>query len=507
MSRSDVVIIGSGISGLTSAILLAQKGKTVTVLEQAAKPGGYMHSFKRFGELYDTGAHYVGAMGAGQPFHTLLSYLGVLDESQFTPLDPSGFDILHFPEGAVSFPRCYAETISELSTLFPNERSAIQTYFRRIQEAIKYFPTYEFNDLTELEIPASVFEESLKSVVESLTTNQRLQSVLYAYCNLHGVSPEDVAFGFHAIVTDSLVRGPYGLNAGGDALTKKFVDRIHALGGKVILRQQVGSLKVIDRLVKEVHTTTGEVYEADWVISSLHPKATFSLLSDQSFIKGAFNERLKSLRESIGIFGIYAVAEKPLPLNPKRNYYFFRSSDPKAMFADRLPTEEPNTVFVSCPKREWTAGKYPLSLHAPGPYQWFDKWRDERYGRRTQAYVDFKHGYEKTVLGLVDKYHQGFSEQLSQTVSSSPLTHLHFNGSEQGSSYGLYHSISNTGPRAMGPRTKVLNLLLTGQNYLFPGLMGAAVSALRTTGHIIGIKATLGELKAHARQHIAEVVT
>ena len=56
--------------------------------------------------------------------------------------------------------------------------------------------------------------------------------------------------------------------------------------------------------------------------------------------------------------------------------------------------------------------------------------------------------------------------------------------------------MQNTGARALGPRTKVLNLLLTGQNCLFPGLLGAATSALRTSGHIIGIKPVLEQLKA-----------
>jgi hypothetical protein len=55
--------------------------------------------------------------------------------------------------------------------------------------------------------------------------------------------------------------------------------------------------------------------------------------------------------------------------------------------------------------------------------------------------------------------------------------------------------METTGPRALGPRTRVRNLLLTGQNYLFPGLLGAAVSALRTSGHMVGIKAVLRELE------------
>ena len=43
----DAVIIGSGISGLTTARLLADAGKRVLVLEKHFKFGGYTHTFKR----------------------------------------------------------------------------------------------------------------------------------------------------------------------------------------------------------------------------------------------------------------------------------------------------------------------------------------------------------------------------------------------------------------------------------------------------------------------------
>ena len=68
MKAYDVLLLGSGISALTAALILAKKGKKVAVLEQYVKPGGYMHAFRRFDETFDTGAHYVGAMGKGQPF-------------------------------------------------------------------------------------------------------------------------------------------------------------------------------------------------------------------------------------------------------------------------------------------------------------------------------------------------------------------------------------------------------------------------------------------------------
>jgi all-trans-retinol 13,14-reductase len=115
MSRWDVVIIGSGISALTCAALLSKKGKSVCVLEQYNKVGGYLHCFNRFGDRFDTGAHYVGALGKGQPFHTLLNYLGTYEERLFVELDPNGFDVLRFPDFEFQVPKGYEQTIQRLT--------------------------------------------------------------------------------------------------------------------------------------------------------------------------------------------------------------------------------------------------------------------------------------------------------------------------------------------------------------------------------------------------------
>ena len=55
--------------------------------------------------------------------------------------------------------------------------------------------------------------------------------------------------------------------------------------------------------------------------------------------------------------------------------------------------------------------------------------------------------------------------------------------------------LSPSGLRALGPRTKVRNLLLTGQSTLFPGLLAGGIAGLRTAGSITGLKPTLAKLQ------------
>ena len=51
----DAIIIGSGIGGLTTAVLLGRAGQKVLVLEQHDQAGGCCHTFVDKGYEFDTG--------------------------------------------------------------------------------------------------------------------------------------------------------------------------------------------------------------------------------------------------------------------------------------------------------------------------------------------------------------------------------------------------------------------------------------------------------------------
>ena len=61
----DCVVIGAGITGLASSIILSKNGFKTALVEKAPKTGPLVKGFKRKGQYFDTGFHHAGGIGSG----------------------------------------------------------------------------------------------------------------------------------------------------------------------------------------------------------------------------------------------------------------------------------------------------------------------------------------------------------------------------------------------------------------------------------------------------------
>ena len=92
----DVVVIGSGMGGMTTATALSRLNHKVLLLEQAQKIGGLTHTFSREGFTWDVGLHYCGTFGHDQLAGRILNWLsgGTIDFHSVGTI----YDTLHFPD-------------------------------------------------------------------------------------------------------------------------------------------------------------------------------------------------------------------------------------------------------------------------------------------------------------------------------------------------------------------------------------------------------------------------
>ena len=126
----DIVVVGSGMGGLTCALIMAKEGFKVCVLEQHYRPGGCLHRFFRKAVPYDTGFHYLGGIEDGGTLAKYLKFLGVRDKLKWHALDRDGFDVLKFPDYEFRVPAGWPALRKRLHEEFPNERAAIDTETR-----------------------------------------------------------------------------------------------------------------------------------------------------------------------------------------------------------------------------------------------------------------------------------------------------------------------------------------------------------------------------------------
>ena len=125
----DIIVIGSGIGGLTSAALLAKAGRSVLVIEQHDRPGGYAHGFTRKRFCFDSGVHLTSGCGSqgyrgGQVIHKVLQSVGAEDQVEFIQVNP--FCHGAYPELKVSFPHSIEDFVTVLAELFPKEESGLR---------------------------------------------------------------------------------------------------------------------------------------------------------------------------------------------------------------------------------------------------------------------------------------------------------------------------------------------------------------------------------------------
>jgi len=80
MADYDVIVIGSGIGGLTSASLLSKRGLKVLIVEQNSTAGGLCNSILKKGYAFDIAASLFWGFGHGEVFHWLFSEFNILND-------------------------------------------------------------------------------------------------------------------------------------------------------------------------------------------------------------------------------------------------------------------------------------------------------------------------------------------------------------------------------------------------------------------------------------------
>ena len=136
----DYVIIGGGVSGMTSALILAKQGFSVALVEKSRQLAPTIRGFTKKGLFFDTGFHYTGGLGTGEPVDLFFRYLGLSDALEKVPFREDAFDSFRCLEPPFNFhfPCGYDRIRERFYEVFPDEHEAIDTYLCCRQGTISF---------------------------------------------------------------------------------------------------------------------------------------------------------------------------------------------------------------------------------------------------------------------------------------------------------------------------------------------------------------------------------
>lgn len=514
----DTIVIGSGIGGLATAALLAQRGQRVLVLERHYVAGGFTHTFERKGYEWDVGIHYVGEM---QRKNSVLRRVcaAVSDGKMAWAPMPEVYDRAVFgaagQETVYDFPAGRENLKSKLKGYFPGEETAIDRYFDRVDEVARASRGY-FMEKALPPAPAALAAPFLRrkflklsdkttwEVLSSLTKNEKLIGVLTTQYGDYGLPPRQSSFAIHAIVARHYYEGGSYPVGGAASIAESIFPVIEAAGGRVLVKAEVSEILTDGKQAIGVRLSDGTEIRSRQVVSDAGVLNTFGrLMASEKSNAAGMAQKLGQVSPSLAHVCLYiglkgSAAEHQLP---QANYWIYPGYDHDKNIERYV--QDPNAplpvTYVSFPSAKdpsWEA-KHPgiSTMEAVGfvPYQWFQKWEDTHWMKRGADYEALKERLAERLFENVYRMVPQIRGKVDYHEVSTPLTTRHFSNYAHGEIYGIDHTPARFRLRWLRPTTPWKGLFLTGQDIVSVGFGGALMGGVLTASAMLG-KNVLGEI-------------
>ena len=498
MHNYDIVIVGSGLGGLVCGTVLSMNGYKVGIFEKNRQIGGCLQTYSRDKAIIDTGVHYIGALGKGQSLNSIFKYLGIISQLKLKQMDSDGFDQIGFGSDNKTYKLAqgYDNFIKQLLADFPEEEKALNDYCNKIKEICKKFPLYNLRtgDYAEKE---DILNIDTHAFLKSITNNKKLQQVLAGNNLLYAGVADKTPLYIHALITNSFIESAWKCIDGGSQIAKLLSKRIHEHGGEIHRNAKVMQMAGGDK-IEYVLLDNGEKAYGKYFISNLHPAQTMEI-TDSEVLRNAYRSRMQNLDNTIGTFLLNIVLKKDTFPYLNYNYYHHETGDAWEGINynnENWPLTYALFANAASKHEEYTDS---LTIMTYMRYEDVAKWKDTfntdtHSTSRGADYEAFKNEKAERLLDVVEKRFAGIRSCIQSYYVATPLSYRDYQGSADGSMYGIEKDHRNSFKTFIAPRTRLPNLLLTGQNLNLHGILGVTISALITCGELLDIEALLEKI-------------
>ncbi|MEB3885925.1 C-3',4' desaturase CrtD [Lyngbya sp. CCY1209] len=489
-ARKRAIVIGAGIGGLTAGALLARRGYSVSIFDQAIVPGGCASTFRRRGFTFDVGATQVAGLEPGGIHHRIFSELQI-DLPEATPCDPACAVFLPGETEPVSIWRDPEKWRLERQRQFPGSEPFWQlmgTLFDaswRFQSRDPVLPPRHIWDIIQLAkafrpdtlitLPFTFLTVGNLLKLYGLDRDRRLKTFLDLQLKLYSqVNTDETAllYAATALGVSQEPQGLYHLQGSMQVLSDRLVESLERDGGTLRMRHTVEAIatengKAVAVTIRDQKNGKTWRETADVIIGNLTVQNVVKLLGEKDNISPnigdrIYRHRIENLPPASGAFVVYlGVDESAIPPGCPPHLQFLYDYDG--------PIAENNSLFVSVSKPGDGRAPDGKATITASSFTDTEKWWN------CEDYEQLKEQYTKDAIARLGSYFHLTPETIVHREAATPRTFARYTARDRGVVGGVGQRISTFGPFGFANRTPVDGLWLVG-DCTHPGEGTAGVS-------------------------------
>lgn len=406
----DVVVIGSGLAGLTSANVLARQGYSVLLLEHHYQLGGMATWFKRRGgHIFDISLH-------GFPIGMIKScrkYWTQEIADSIVQLRGIRFENPQFSVRTTFDRQDFTRILTDEFSITPD---AINGFF----DAARGMNFYDDQEKTTRKLFDEFFpgrDDVVRLLMEPIT-----------YAN--GSTLDDPAITYGIVFSNFMHKGVFTFEGGTDALVGKMKEELLGNGVDLRIRTLVEKIEIgSDQNVQAV-VVNGRRIRCRAIVSNANIRSTILNLVGEEHFDSAYVQETRAVRLNSSSCQVY------MGLKPGEG--FDRSVGDLLFHSEHSGFDIDAMLSMNVSSRTFSF-YYPQTR--PGSDRWlivsstnanYRDWAD----LSADDYSKAKHELEQTTLDCLEKYVPNVRSKLDHIEAATPMTFEHYTRHVAGSSFG-----------------------------------------------------------------------
>ncbi|MBD3365285.1 NAD(P)-binding protein [candidate division WOR-3 bacterium] len=485
----QVVVVGSGLAGLTAAALLAKKGLDVLLLEHHYLPGGMCTTFRRQDISFDTGTALLFGFGEKgvNPHRFVMNEL----EEHTDIIQHKALLQIRFGDKIINFWPDLDRFLEELTAAFPAQETELQAlydYLYKIYTEIiarqqMIVPPTEIpqkdNMRVALKNPGALIQTlkmlttPTEKILKKFITDSDLLAFFdkltgaYCYCDIS----ETPAILAATMFIDNHIGGAYYPARSPQVLSSTLEKALEKYGGQTLYRVTVEEIFIEKGSAKGVRLADGTIIGAEKIVANCTVWNLYGKLIKPRHIKP------KKLKWAANLVPTYPSVVLYLGVDAEA---IPEDTNPVVMvIEDKKGVNQGDvTCYISsiddpsiCPE-----GMHAMTVIGPSFDTWPDPF-DEGY-RKSKPYLEHKESEKERILDQLEKHFPGLRKHIRVMEAATPATIERYTLKNGGAVGGPKQAIGQEIMKRLHAKSEWKNLYFCGDSTT----MGMGTPAVTVSG-------------------------